>query len=386
MNNKLTELQKIIREKNLDGFIVTNSTNIFYLTGFRGVMPQEREAILIVTLTGAILVTARLYQNEAAKVVSHQLKIKIVDERNQIFQTIKKLLKNTEKVGFEESDLKYSEYQEFKKALSNLGLGPTLKKLIPFRNLIEDLRAVKTATEIAKIEKAQIISQKAFEILIKTIKIGQTEEEIAQNLASIIKNLGGQSLAFESIIASGPNSGKPHHLTSNRRLTKNDILLFDFGAKYQDYCADLSRTIFVGHASDRFKNIFGHVQKAQKLALEDITHSRISSHPYQQVVNHFKKRKLDQYFLHGLGHGIGLEVHEKPHLRPSTTQARLGQGRQAGLVVPGQDEEVLTENMVFSIEPGLYLPWGGIRIEDLVVIQNGKAKVLGQTIDGIIEI
>lgn len=389
MNSNLIKFQEVLKQNNLDGFIVTNPTNIFYLTGFKGVSPGEREAILIfsprLTLTKPVLITARLYQQEATSLKSADLKIDIAKERNELFQKARELISNAHlrgvrahpegervglRVGFEENDLTFGEYQ-----------GLTPKSLEPLENLVEDLRVIKTQDEIKKIETAQIISQKAFAQLVKTIKVGQSEEEIAANLAAIIKSGGGQGLAFESIMASGPNSGKPHHVTGNRRVTKNDILLFDFGAKYADYCADLARTIFIGKANDRFKNIFDHVQKAQKLALEDITHGHPSSHPYQKVVNHFKKHKLAQYFLHGLGHGIGLEVHEKPHLRPLATQARLGQGRQAGL----EDEE-LKENMVFSVEPGLYFPWGGVRIEDLVVIQNGRAKVLGKLTEEIIEI
>lgn len=384
MNNRIQELQKILKSQKLDGFIITNPVNIFYLTGFHGVMPQDREAILIVTRQGATLITAKLYQSEAMQVTSPHLKVKIATERNQILQAVQKLLKNAHRIGFEENDLTYGEFQKFKKELA-------AAKLVPFKDLIENLRVVKTQDEITKIAKAQTISQKAFDQLVKTLKVGQTEEEIATKLAAIIKSLGGQGLAFESIIATGLNSGKPHHVTSDKQLTINDILLLDFGTKYQDYCADLSRTVFIGTASDRFKNIFGNVQRAQKLALEEITHGRLSSHPYQKVVNHFKKHKLAQYFLHGLGHGIGLEVHEKPHLRPpslrpDSVQTRLGQGRQAGFVVPGQDDEILTEGMVFSVEPGLYFPWGGIRIEDLVVIKNGRAKVLGKLTEEIIEI
>jgi len=375
-------LRSILDENKLDGFIVTNPTNIFYLAGFRGVSPQERESILIFN-PRATLVVPRLYQKEAQSLALTELKVKIVSERNQIFNLAKNLLKDAKRIGFEQNDLKFGEYQEFMSSLGSdpqgFQKGPTLKKLIPFKNLIEDLRVIKTPDEIKRIEKAQIISQKAFEQLVKILKVGQTEEEIAEKLAQIIKSAGGHGLAFDSIVASGPDSGRPHYVTGKRKIKSGDILLLDFGAKFKGYHADLSRTIFIGKPKTHQRNIYMHVLAAQKSAVAKITHGLKTSAAYHVANNYFKKQKLHNYFLHSLGHGVGLEVHEKPHLRP--TQTWFVQGRQTGF----EDEE-LKENMVFSVEPGLYFPWGGVRIEDLVVIKNGKAKVLGKLQEEIVEI
>lgn len=353
MIDKINDFAKILKEKGLDGFIATNPVNIFYLTGFRGFSPAEREVILVFS-PKPVLITSKLYQQEANRLKSKSLKVAIADERNRIHVLVKKLLAKSKKVGFEENDLKYSEYRKFKKDLTHA-------KLAPFKNLVEDLRSIKSNEEIHIIERAQVISQEAFGQLIKILKPGQTEQEIAEKLSKIIKTLGGQGLAFESIIASGLNSSKPHHVTSNRRLRKNDILLLDFGAKYKDYCADLTRTIFLGKSKDEQVNIWHHVFKAQQQAINKIEQGLKSAAAFDAANNHFKKLKLKKYFLHSLGHGIGLEVHEKPSLSLKS-------------------KDILKENMVFSVEPGLYFPkWGGIRIEDLVVIKNSKAKILGKT-------
>lgn len=374
--NQLENFQKIFKNKNLTGFIVTNPVNIFYLTGFKGVSPLERESILVFN-PRPTLITAKLYQQEARlaqsrlakRLASKNLKIKIVQGRNEMFKTAQKLLKDglpTEalrsessgsktlaKVGFEEENLTYAEFKQWKKALSHA-------KFIPQKDQVETIRIAKTDEELKKIAKAQAISQKSFEILVKTIKSGQKEAEIAEKLTRIIKNLGGQGHAFEPIVASGANAALPHYVTGKRKIKKGEVLLLDFGAKYQEYCADLSRTIFIGRAKNAHLNIYDHVQKAQKQALLKIISGVKASEPYHTVNEHFKKHKLDKYFIHGLGHGIGLEVHERPYLRPTI------------------DEE-LGEKMVFSVEPGLYFPqWGGVRIEDLVVIKDGKAKVLGK--------
>ena len=370
-NRRLKTFLQVIKSHHLDGFIVTNPINIFYLSEFRGISQTERESILIFC-PSPVFLTASLYQNEAGKVAGKNLKVKIVPQSYLIHQKAASLLKNCRRIGFEENNLTFHEYQYFRKALGD--------KLAPKNNLIENLRVTKTEDEIKKIEKAQIISQKAFEKLLKTVKIGQTEDEIAEKLAQVIKSLGGQDLAFESIIASGPNSGIPHHVTGRRKIKKGDILLFDFGAKYQNYCADLSRTIFLGRAGDRQRNIFNHVLTTQQKAIAKIESGTKSPDAYHAALDHFKKHKLNKYFIHGLGHGIGLEVHEAPYLRPFDS----AQGH--GLKPKTTDEEILTEGMVFSVEPGLYFSWGGIRIEDLVTIANGKAKVLGKTVTEIIEI
>lgn len=361
MQTTLSKFQSILRANNLDGFIVTNSYNILYLSGFRGISPTEREAILTITQDYATLITARLYQAEAKKLNSSKLTIKIAAERNEIDNFLKNSLKNTKKVGFEENDLKYAEFTKYKKLLS-----PT--KLVPSKKLIENLRVIKSESEIQKIEKVQIISQNAFEKILPTLKVGQTELEIAHTLKAIIHTLGGEGTSFDPIIASGPNSGIPHHVTGKRSLKIGDTLLFDFGAKYQNYCADFSRTIFIGKASEHQRNIFNHVLKAQKKALAKIKHGVKHHEPFHSANNHFKENKLEKYFTHGLGHGIGLEVHEAPYLRSTINNQQL------------------TNHMVFSVEPGLYFNWGGVRIEDLVTIKNGKTKVLGKLTERLIEI
>ena len=367
MDSLHSKIHSTLKEKGLDALIVTNPFNILYLTGFKGVSPLEREAIAIVTRKQITLITARLYQAEAqhAKTTfkGDSLDVRIAAERGEINKFIKSVIFSTPDVeqvdtkgltvGFEAHHLTFSEFRAFRKLLKG-------SKLTPTRHLIEDLRIIKDDREIKYIEQAQIISQKAFEQIIKTIKVGQTEAEIAERLEKIIKSLGAQGLAFETIVASGKNSAKPHHVTSNKQLTINDILLFDFGAKYKNYCADLSRTIFVGRAKDEQKNIYDHVAQAQVGAILKIKAGIRASVPYNLTVAYFKKHAHHDKFIHSLGHGIGLEVHEKPSLSKKS-------------------KDKLAKNMVFSIEPGLYFPaWGGVRIEDLVTIKNGKTKLLGQ--------
>lgn len=373
----VANLLSLLKQKSLGALIVTNPVNIFYVCGFKGISPKEREAILVITPKKMTLVTARLYQAEAkhakATFEGDSLDVKIAAERNEINEFIREAvfpsipfkpgLKQVDKpglnvsvptIGFEANHLTFAEFRAFRKLLKG-------SKLTPTKHLIEDLRMVKRDREIEYIEKAQIISQNAFWQIIKTIKAGQMETEIAERLEKIVKSLGGQGLAFETIVATGPNSALPHYRTGKRQIANGDILLFDFGAKYRNWCADLSRTVFIGKASDQQKNVYDHVAKAQNLAIKKIRAGAKASTFYNQTVGYFKKHSLDGKFLHSLGHGIGLEVHEKPSLSKKS-------------------KDKLAQNMVFSVEPGLYFPrWGGIRIEDLVTVDSsGRARILGQ--------
>lgn len=353
MQSRLEKIKQVLAEKNLDALIITNQTNIFYLTGFKGLSPTEREAILIVSkIKSSTLITAKLYQNEALKLASTNLQIKITTERKEIQDALKNFLSSFQKVGFEENDLKFAEYKKYHKILKG-------KKLSPIKNLIEELREIKTPEELANITKAQTLTQKVFDEIIKTVKAGQTEAEIKDKLEHIAKGQSREPLAFDPIVASGPNSALPHYQTGSRKIKKGDALLFDFGLKYKNYCADFSRTVFIGKAGDEQKNIYSLVAIAQKTAIAKIKTNSKAKEIFYESFNLFKKNGIEDKFIHSLGHGIGLEVHEKPSLYKTS-------------------KDILKPGMVFSVEPGLYLPLGGVRIEDLATIKNGQGRIIGK--------
>ncbi len=345
------KIQKLLDLGKIDTLLITNPTNIFYITGFKGVMPTEREALLVISKNKKILITARLYQDEASKLSSDNLIVKIAAERNEYEGFIKDTFNPSKMLGFEASNLTFAEHKKYKKFTNG--------KFLPTQNLIEKLRVIKTDEEIAKIKRAQLITQAAFEQILRTIRVGQTEIEISDKLTVILKSLGADSLAFESIIASGPNSALPHHKTGKRKIQKGDTLLFDFGAKLDNYCADFSRTVFIGKANDIQKNTYELVEKAQAAAISKIKNSVPAKKVFEISQQVFKKEGVEEYYLHSLGHGIGLEVHESPSLS-------------------SKSKDILQNGMVFSVEPGLYYPWGGVRIEDLIVIENGKPTRIGK--------
>lgn len=342
----------LLKEGKLGALLVTNPINIFYLTGFKGVSETEREALLIIKKPKSILITAKLYQTEARRVASDNLSVNIAAERDEYENFIKESLKGVKRLGFEPHDLKFAEHKKFRKYQKGI-------KLVPTKNLVENLRITKSNDEIANIKHAQLITQKVFNLTLPTIKIGQTELEIAEKIKTLTRHFTHQGQAFEPIIASGPNSALPHHVTSKRKIKKGDALLFDFGAKYKNYCADFSRTIFIGKASDTERNIYHLVYKSQQDAIRTVKPNIKAKTVFETVHKVFKKEKVDSHFFHSLGHGIGLEVHEGPSLS-------------------NKSKDKLQKGMVFSIEPGLYFPWGGVRIEDLVLMDGNKAKIIGK--------
>jgi len=347
------DIARTLESNKVDSLLITNPTNIFYLTGFKGVSPTEREALLILRKPKNILVTAKLYQAEAKKIASPNLEVKIAAERNEYETFIRESFKGVKRLGFESHDLKYLEFQKFKKYAK-------ASKFIPTKNIIENLRITKSQAEIQHITKAQLITQTAFEQIIKIIKVDQTEQEISNKLIQIMKSYEAQGPSFNPIVASGPHSALPHHVTGNRKIKKGDSLLLDFGAKYKNYCADFSRTIFIGPPNTTQQKIYDLVFKSQQTAIKKLTAGVGAKSIHNQALNVFKQEKLENRFIHSLGHGIGLEVHEKPSLS-------------------AKSKDKLTPGMVFSIEPGLYFPWGGVRIEDLAVMGTKDAKIIGKS-------
>jgi len=294
---------------------------------------------------------------------------KLISSKNLIFkergtgllESAVNILKKSKKIGFERDDLKYGEYEFLKKNLKN-------EKLFPVSGLIENFRANKKQEEISKIKKAVKITDQTFKRILKIIKPGLTEKYLAWKIIDIMRDFGGDEVpAFAPIVAAGKNSAEIHHFPSNKKIKKGEMILFDMGAKYKGYCADLSRTIFLGKASQKFKTLYHIILTAQEKAIKEIKTGFLAKDCFEIVLNDFKKRKKENFFLHGLGHGVGVAIHEAPSLS-------------------GASKDQLNKGMIFTIEPGLYEKgFGGIRIEDVCLLQD-KLKVLSQSPKKLMEI
>lgn len=347
---RLKSLQKTLNSNKagpasgeVDGLIVSSAINIQYLTSYSNFSKAEREAYLFVTETNAALFTDGRYIEAVRKIVPKGIKVFF---HTELFKKIK--VSKAKKIGVEHN-FTLAELKRFKKE--------TGKKFVLIDNLIENMRAIKNESEIKNIRKACRLTDKTFGMIHPLIKFGVTEKEIAWKIEEFIKDAGGE-LAFEPIVAFGPNAAIPHHETSNKKLSKSDhFLLLDFGAKVNNYCSDMTRTLLTGSASKKAKKIYETVLRAQKAVYQSInrlilSQKSIYASQTTEAANKIIAESGFPQIPHGLGHGIGLEVHEEPRLSPKS-------------------KNKLVQGNTFTIEPGIYIPgFGGVRIEDDFLLKN----------------
>jgi len=319
--------------------------NIRYLCGFTG-----SDGVFLLTQKESFFLTDSRYWTQAEEEVQSS---KIIHYYKKIDGMVSLLsdLKLRE-VGFESSALTFSIHRSLLKRLDRE------IKLIPLEDEIKNLRAVKDEQELALIHTAIDISSKAFEHIVGTAKVGVPEGEIAFEMEFFMKRNGAQALAFDLIVASGKRSALPHGKASDKRIEKGDFILIDFGSMFHGYFCDQTRTLICGRPSPEQEKVYRIVKEAHDKAIEKIR----PGIPLQEVDgaarDHIQKCGYGEYFGHGTGHGIGLAVHEDP-------------------AVNKENKDLVQDGMVFTVEPGIYVPdWGGVRIEDMVRVTSQGAEVL----------
>ena len=346
MKERIKRLREKLNQENLDLLLVTSLTNIRYLCGYTG-----SNGILLISKDKAVFLTDFRYKEQVKKEVQ-SAEIKIPPKELFSFLPEIDLLKGKRiKAGFEERYLTFQLYQRLKTLLPQV-------LWVPTENLVESLLVTKDEEEIKKIKKAADISAKAYQEILPFFRPGTKESDIAAELEYRIKRNGGTGSAFEPIVASGLRSAMPHARASSKILKKGEFVTLDFGASYDGYVCDITRTVVLGNATPRQKKIYNLVLKAQTKAIEE-ARSGMKGFELDKVSRDIIKRAgYQEYFGHGLGHGIGLLVHDSPGINTKS-------------------QEILKPGMVITIEPGVYLPgWGGVRIEDDVLITRNGCKVL----------
>lgn len=347
MTARIKKLYARLEKKNLNGLILSSPQNITYLTEF-----YSRDAYLLVSKQGNVYFTDSRYTQEA------KVGLKAVADIEKINGSVFKLIANAcrefnlKRVGFEERNLSLAEYKKIKENLKEK------INLIPTHSLVEEMRQIKSQAELEKIKKAIQITIKALRFIKDFISPGKREIEVAGELERFIRYQGARTSAFEIIVASGPNSSFPHHITSRRILKENEPVLVDIGVDYQGYKSDLTRVFFLGRISVLYKNIYDIVFKAQTLAIKAIK-PNIPAYEIDAVSrNYITQKGYGKFFSHALGHGIGLEVHEAVH-------------------ISAKENNPLKSGMVFTVEPAIYLPNEfGIRLEDMVLVTKEGCEVL----------
>lgn len=353
MSNRVERLRKSLKENRLDSAIVFKPENRRYLSGFTGT-----SAYVVITEDRNLLITDFRYVKQA----SDQCKgFEIVKHTND--RTIYEILNGLglKKLGFEDTFVTVSQYNDFKDKLIGI-------ELRPLKDTLNKLRVIKDQEEINEIRRAAEIADKTFEYICSVIKPGITEWEVALEIEGFMKKKGASGTSFDSIVASGIRSSMPHGVASHKVIEEGDFVTLDFGCIYNGYCSDMTRTIVVGKASEKQKEIYNIVLEAQEAALEAIKPGITGCDADKVARDIIESKGYGEYFGHGLGHGVGLEVHESPRLSP------LG-------------KDVLEANMIVTDEPGIYLPdFGGVRIEDLVVITENGCERLSKSPKHLIEL
>ncbi|MFZ5943381.1 MAG: M24 family metallopeptidase [Bacillota bacterium] len=350
---RIVKLRQKMASLGLDGFLVLESINRRYLSGFTGT-----SGLLLITLKNNFLFTDFRYLEQAAVQAPE---FQVVKHEFPVSKTIREVVQRMtlEAIGVESEHITYKQYQDFVENLPGI-------KLLPQEGVIETLRMVKDEQELLAIKKAAEIADKAFNHIITKVKPGVSELSIAVELEYFMRSLGASATSFETIVASGCRSALPHGVASEKIIEKGDFVTLDFGCICQGYCSDMTRTIVIGQPSDKQRQIYEIVLEAQIKGLEAVKADLGAKEVDLVSRTHISRKGYGEFFGHGLGHGLGLKVHENPSLSP-------------------RDNTQLLENMVVTIEPGIYLAnWGGVRIEDLVVVKDGGYENLTHSIKDLI--
>ena len=329
-------LNSSLQKYNIDAIYVTDPINIRYLTGFCG----SFGAVLVVK--GEIaLITDDRYLEEAKKTCTG---IRIVNvtspERDKLFESLRI-------VAYEGNNMTVTRLSKLKTKFTNI-------KWVEGISFIEQLRREKNAFEITIIQKAVQIGELTLLEVLPQIREGQTEIEIAWKLEHVARNIGAEGVSFPPIVAFEQNSAVPHHDSGKTALQKGDTILIDFGVKFKGYCSDMTRTYFYKEVSPEKEKVYNLVLSAQKLGKKNMIMDKHCSKSYRRVMDFFAEHGLESYFIHSLGHGVGMAVHELPS-------------------ISAQSKDTFLENDIVTCEPGLYFPGRfGVRIEDIGVIRKVK--------------
>ncbi len=346
IKNRLQKVQTAIRSAKAQAMLVTSVHNVRYLSGFTG-----NECWLLITKKENLFLGDFRYRLQAQKEIGSMFKVLMI--QGNVFSLLKNVLKQRKihSLNFESQHLTYDQYYNLKTAL-----GKKIR-LSATKDIIEQLRMIKSPEEIKCIRKAVSITKKSLRQLKPLIKPGVSELFLKNKLNEMLKDNGASSPAFDTIVASGPNAAMPHARATKRKIGKNDPVIIDVGADYKGYKSDLTRTFFSGKITQYVKH-YKLLATAQDRAIK-----LIRPQGKIQKIDQIARQVLDeaclgQFFGHALGHGVGLEVHEKPY-------------------ISGKSKQRFKPGMVFTVEPGVYIPdSGGIRIEDMVLVTKKGYEVL----------
>jgi Xaa-Pro aminopeptidase len=358
IENRIKRLRESLSEADIDTLLVLVGENRRYLSGFTGedTLYDESAGALLISEAALILATDSRYELQAR---NEAPLYEVICYREGLDKELPDVLKrlNTKRLGFESVRMSYMQYQKINEALEKAGFAA---ELIAVEDIVENLRIIKEETEVDHMRRALKIAEDVFGACLQQLRPGLTEKELAWLLEKGMRESGAEGLSFPPIVASGPNGALPHAIPGGREIQKGEPILFDWGARLNGYCSDISRTVVIDSPDSTFEKVFQTVLDAQRLAIDAIKPGMSSKAVDKIARDHIEEKGFGGKFGHGLGHGAGLAIHESPRLSP-LKDIRLEPG------------------MVTTVEPGIYLPdWGGVRLENMVVVRDDGAEVLNR--------
>jgi len=355
-------LRSIFKEKELDMILITDPYNLRYYTGYRG-----GEGVALITESSNILLVDSRYTEAAGR----ESDFKVIEYNNKA--PLKKLIQqfiieeNVKRAGFEDLSISYAEYNRYLSYMKDEKAGiDVLPVMLGDALLIP--RQIKTLEEIQLLQQAEHIGDLAFQDICGILKPGMTELEVAAELEYSMKKHGAEGFSFDTIAASGVNSSMPHAIPSEKKLEKGDFLTMDYGCRYNGYCSDMTRTVCIGKASEEQKKVYNIVLTAQEMVLEQLRPGMLCKEVDSIARDYIASQGYGDCFGHGLGHGVGLYIHESPAFNT-------------------RDESVVRPNMIETDEPGIYIPGRfGVRIEDMILITENGCRSLAASPKQLIEL
>lgn len=344
-NERVARLRALLSQTNGDAILVTNPVNRRYLTGFTG-----SAGVVLVSQSRAALLTDFRYREQAPQQAAG---FEVIEHGQSQNATVAEVLKQwgVKTLLFEEANVTFASYKALEKAFESV-------RLEPAGGLVEQLRMIKDEGEIAIMQEAADLADRAFSHILGFLKPGLRETDVALELEVFMRAHGATSSSFDTIVASGERSALPHGVASDRVIGNDEFVKLDFGAYYKGYCSDITRTVVVGTPTDKHREIYGIVLEAQLYALANLAPGMTGKEGDALTRDIITRYGYGDCFGHGTGHGLGMDIHEAPRLS-----------------VTG--DTVLTPGMTVTVEPGIYLPgFGGVRIEDDVVMTETGIHIL----------
>lgn len=347
-------------EQGPEAFVITDPTNVAYLTGFEGVFDGEDAHALVITPEDVVLYTDTRY-GEAASRAAEGTPVLVQVVRQDLYITLCRDLAEhgISSIGLE-SSVPHGRFRFISREFAG--------NVVVLDQLVEEVRQVKEPEELARIERAQALADAAIERAMELIRAGVTESVVALELEFWMRREGSDGVPFAPIVASGPNAALPHARVTDRRIERGDPVVIDLGARIGGYCSDVTRTVFVGPASERLKEVYEVVLAANRAGIESVRAGISGAAIDAAARGVIEQAGFGDLFGHGVGHGVGLEVHELPSISPRGAKS-------------------VRERSCLTIEPGVYVPGvGGVRIEDLVVVGPDGAQVLSRSTKDLVEL